>query len=418
MLTPGKGDGHPSLEKDLSMVSGAQQQATPFQPRSRHLGLVAFGIILTIATLVLPLVAGASTYRAGINVEIGQIDALDGNLYLSATEVTFDANAPADVYIAALAGSIDGSIDGSLNLLAGHTDVRADIGNTLNIAGGSVTVHGDVGGDLLVAGGNVTLAKQSVVDGDVIITGGKVRVEGLVRGTVYGSALIIQHGGTVDGDMELQASRIILDGSARVNGDVRYQSPIDAEVAPRAQVTGTIDHTDATPWSGVDGGALSPFGALLRLVWSLLVGAVVIAAAPRLANRIAEHGSRLLQPAAVGVLSLFLIPVLALLLLNAVIGIPIGILLLLLLAIGLYLSQIFAGLTIGRFLMPRSWRDGSRGFLLLAMTIGVLIIASLRMLPIPFLGLIVTAIVTFWGLGAAVLLLTDLTSRRLRARSV
>lgn len=417
MLIPGEGSRHPTLEKGLSMVSGVQQQATPSHPRSRHLGLVACGIILLIATLALPLAAGASTYRAGLNVEIGQIDPLDGNLYISATEVGFDANAPADVYIAALAANVDGTIDGSLNLLAGHTDVRADIANSLSIAGGSVTVHGDVGGDLLIAGGNVTLTEQSVVEGDVIVTGGKLRVEGLVRGTVYGSALIVQHGGTVDGDMELQASRFILDGSARVNGDIRYQSPVGAEVAQRAQVTGTIDHTDATPWSGIGGGALSPFGSLLRLVWSLLVGAVMIAAAPRLASRIAEHGSRFLQPAAVGVISLFLTPVLAVLLLNAVIGIPIGILLLVLLAIGLYLSQIFAGLTIGRFLMPRSWRDGSRGFLLLAMTIGVLIIAVLRMLPIPFLGLIVTAIVTFWGLGAAVLLLTDLTSSRLRARS-
>jgi hypothetical protein len=86
--------------------------------------------------------------------------------------------------------------------------------------------------------------------------------------------------------------------------------------------------------------------------------------------------------------------------------------------VGLYLSQVFAGLAIGRYLMPRSWRDGSRGYLLLAMTLGVIIIAAIRMAPVPFLGPVVTAIVTFWGFGAAVMLVTDLTSTRLRERAI
>lgn len=400
------------------MVSGPREQATSSHPRSRHLALAAFGIILVIATLALPLLAGASTYRAGFNVEISRTDPLSGNLYISATDVTFNANAPADVYIMAVTGNVNGSIDGSLTLLAGHTNVRADVDGSLLVAGGSVTIRGRVGGDVVVAGGNVALTEQSVIDGDVIVTGGDIRMEGLVGGTVHGSAMSIEHSGTVDGDMELQASRLVLDSSARVTGDVRYQSALEAEIAPLARVTGTIERTDATPWSGIGGGALSPFGALLRLTWLLLVGSAVVAGAPRLANRVAEHGAPLLQPAAIGIVSLFLIPVVAVLLLNTVIGIPIGILLLVLLAIGLYMSQIFAGLTIGRLLLPRSWRDGTRGFLLLAMTIGVLLIALLKMLPIPFLGLIVTAIVTFWGLGSAILLVTDLTSRRLRERSV
>jgi cytoskeletal protein CcmA (bactofilin family) len=398
------------------MAPGAQQQ-TASHPRSRHLAVIALGIILVIATLALPLLAGASTYRAGLNVEINQVDSLSGNLYISASEIHFDASAPADVYIMAVTGDVEGSIDGSLNLLAGRTSVRADVGDSLLIAGGLVTIHGNVGGDLIVAGGNVTLSDQSFVDGDVIVTGGKIRTAGLVRGTVYGSALSIQHSGTVDGDMELQASRLLLDSSARVDGDIRYQSPIEADIAPLSEVTGTVERTDATPWNGIGGGALSPFGPLLKLTWLLLVGAVLVAAAPRLANRIAEHGNPFLQPAAVGLLSLFLVPVVAVLLLNTIIGIPIGVLLLMLLVIGVYMSQIFAGLTIGRILMPRSWRDGSRGFLLLAMTIGVLIIAILKMLPVPFLPLAVTAIVTFWGLGAVVLLVTDLTSSRLRERS-
>jgi hypothetical protein len=178
------------------------------------------------------------------------------------------------------------------------------------------------------------------------------------------------------------------------------------------------DRTNSAPWTGIGDGALHPFGSLLKLTWSLLAGAAVIALAPRLASRIADHATPPLQPAAVGLISLVLLPVVALLLLGTILGIPLGVLLLLMLPVGLYLSQIFAGLAIGRFLMPRSWRDGSRGYLLLAMTLGVLIIAVVRMAPVPYLGPIVTAIATFWGFGATVMLVTDLTSNRLRERAI
>lgn len=399
------------------MPSGTPLHVDASPSRGRDLGLLAFGIILVIATLAVPLLSGASTYRGGLNVSVDQGDRLSGNVYIAAPDVTFDANAPGNVSILTVTGEVRGRINGSLTMLAGRTSVRADIDGSVHVAGGDVTIHGNVGGDLVVAGGNVSLKSGSIVSGDVIVAGGKVRLDGTVRGTVYGSAVNILHSGTVEGDMQLQTSRLVLDDGARVSGDLRYQSSIDGKIAGSAQVMGLTERTNATPWTGVGADAMSPFGSLLKLTWSLLAGAVVIAAMPRLTSRVAEHASQLLQPAAVGVLSLFLIPVVALLLIVTVIGIPIGVFLLMLLPIALYLSQVFVGLTIGRFLMPRSWRDGSRGFLLLAMTLGVLIIAVLRMLPVPFIGPVITAIVTFWGLGAAVMLLTDLTSSRLRERA-
>lgn len=393
---------------------GAHSTAPVAHPRSRFLGIAAFAIILLVATVAVPLLAGASTYRSGLNVRVGQSESLSGNVYIVAPEMRFDATAPQDVYIATISGNVHGSIAGSLNLLAGRTSVDADVDGSVHVAAGNVTIHGNVGGDLVVAGGNVTIASGATIAGDLVVTGGSVDLEGTVNGSVYGSALAIQHGGDVQGDMHLQASRLSVDNDARVRGDLRYQSPVDASIDNETGISGTIERTNSAPWSGVGDGALRPFGSLLKLAWSLLAGAALIAIAPRLASRVADHARPFLQPAGIGVGSLILVPVVAMLLIGTVIGIPIGLILLALLPIALYLSQVFVGLTIGRMIMPRSWKDGSRGALLLAMTIGVIVIAGLRMLPVPFVGPVVTAIVTFWGLGAVILLLTDLTSRRLR----
>ena len=393
---------------------GDHSTASFAHPRSRVLGIAAFAIILLVATIAMPMFAGASTYKSGLNVDVGQSDTLTGNVYIVAPEMHFDATAPQDVYIATVSGNVHGSVSGSLNLLAGRTSVHARVGGSVHVAAGNVTIHSDVGGDLIVAGGNVTVASGATISGDLVITGGTVDLEGTITGSVYGSALNVRLNGEVQGDMHVQASRLAVEDDARIRGDLRYQSPVDANIENETGISGVIDRTNASPWAGVGDGALRPFGSLLKLTWSLLAGAALVAIAPRLASRVAHHARPFLQPAGIGVVSLILIPVIAMLLIGTIIGIPIGLILLVLLPIVLYMSQVFVGITIGGMILPRSWKDGSRGALLLAMTIGVILVAGVRMLPVPFLGPIVTAIVTFWGVGSVVLLLTDLTSRRLR----
>lgn len=388
--------------------------ATSVNAQSRLLGLAAFAIIALLATIAVPFLSSASTYQSGLSVDIDPTDQLEGNVYVVAPELRFDATAQKDVSIATITGDVHGRIGGNLHLLAGRTDVHAEVEGSVYVMAGNVSIHNRVGGDVVIAGGNVTISPESTITGDLIVAGGTVQMDGTIRSMMYGTALNLQQHGTVNDGVEVQASRLVLHDSARVSGDIHYQSPAEAKISSSAQISGAVDHTNAAPWSGIGGGALSPFGSILKLVWSLLAGATVIGLMPRLASRVADHGSLLFQPAAVGLIAIFMLPVIAMLLLGTILGIPIGIIMLALIPIGLYLSQVFAGLTLGRFLMPRSWRDGSRGYMLLAMTLGVIIIGLIRMAPVPFLGPIVTAIVTFWGFGALVLLVGDLTSDRLR----
>lgn len=386
--------------------------------RGRFLGLAAFGIMLLLATIALPLVSGASTYHSGLSVEIGSTDRMEGNVYIIAPELRFNATAPANVSIVTMNGDIRGRINGNLHLLAGHTNVHAVVGGSVYAAAGNVRIHDRVDGDVIVTGGDVTITSGATIDGDLIIAAGTASVDGTIRGSVYGTALTISQEGTVEDNVEVQASRLVVGKNARINGDLRYQSPIDARMSSSARVTGAIDRTNAAPWSGVGAGALSPFGSLLKLTWSLLTGAALIVLMPRLASRIADHGSLILQPAAVGLIAMILLPLAGVFLLGTIIGIPLGVILLTLIPIGLYLSQICAGVSLGRIILPGSWQDGTRGSLLLAMTLGVILIGVIRMAPVPFLGPIVTVLVTFWGFGALVMVVTDLTSRRLRASRV
>jgi hypothetical protein len=94
-----------------------------------------------------------------------------------------------------------------------------------------------------------------------------------------------------------------------------------------------------------------------------------------------------------------------------VIGFPAGLLLLTLYGMAIYLTHAIAGMALGRFMLPRAWNDGSRGFLLLAMTLGVLAIAVFRFLPLPWVWAVISTVVTVWGLGAAVMVVPQLGRR-------
>jgi cytoskeletal protein CcmA (bactofilin family) len=383
-------------------------------PRSTHLGLTAFGLILLLVTLAVPMLAGASEYRTGNDVTLGETETFTENVYISARRATFDARTTKDLNVLAANANIGGTIGGSLNILAGSADMAGTVTGSVHIAGGNVDVSGTIDGDLLVAGGNVNLTSQGTVRGDLIVTGGNVNLRGTVEGKVYGGVMTFTHGGTVGGDIHLQANDLDLLFSARVGGDLRYQSTQSADIDDATSVSGQVVRTNDAPWRGVEDGALRPFGLLLRTAWALVLGAAIIALAPRLATRIAEHAEPFLRPMVLGIVALIGIPLAAVIALVTIVGIPLGMLLMLGVALALYLSQIFVGLTLGRYVLPRSWRDGSRGFSLLAMTIGLLAISGLRMIPFPYVGAGVALIVGIWGLGASIQIIGDLTSRRTR----
>jgi len=392
-------------------------RAAPNAPRGRFLGLVTFAIMLVLATVAVPLLGSASGYRGGFTVNTSG-STVDGNLYVASFRSRIDTDVRGDLSIASFTSSIYGNTGGSLHLLGGRTSLHGDVNGSLYVASGNVDIHGTVGGDLVIGAGRATLTDSSRVEGDVIVLAGQLSSRGEVDGTLYASALLLDQEGTVNGSMEVQADRLDISGSATIGGNVRYQSPTDASISSGAMIGGTTERTNAAPWTGIGDGALAPFGPLLKLVWSLLVGAALVGLAPRLMNRLGEVASPIVQPGILGAIGLLSIPVFATVALITILGIPIGILMILAWLVGLYMSQIVVGLAIGRFLLPRRWRDGSRGYLLLAMTIGVILIGALRMVPVPFVNMAVMLLVTILGLGAILSIFADLTSDRLRASRV
>ena len=247
-----------------------------------------------------------------------------------------------------------------------------------------ITIVGDVlvdsdetTSDIVVVDGNVTV--RGTVDGSIIVADGDVTIRG-----------------NVTGDVVTFAGTAILGRRANVEGDLFYGDK-EPQVASGAQVGGDVEKIDA----GDVGLGLSIGVWIAVTVSTLLLGLLLLLLFPKAADATARTlKARKGMVALTGVLAFILLPVIGVVLLVTVVGIPLGVGLLLALLPLYGLGYTAGAFLVGRLILSKSSR-------IVAFLVGLVILRALAI--VPFLGSLVWLIATILGLGA--LLLTALRSR-------
>ena len=259
-------------------------------------------------------------------------------------------------------------------------------------ASADATADGD---DRIVLVGSVLVEREEVA-GDIYVLDGDV----LVRGTVTGDVIVgdgdVTIRGTVQGDVVTVTGLATLGRAGRVQGDIVYADD-EPVLTPGAQVGGEIQKFDAG-----DAGILGAIGAFIAITLSMfLLGLILLLLAPRAADAVAATAKE--KPglsALVGLLAFFLIPIIAIAAFFTVVGIPLGVVLLLLLLPLYAISYVTAAFALGRRILK-----GSR---ILAFLVGLVILGLLSLIPIA--GGLIAFLATLFGLGLLIMTL-------LRARS-
>lgn len=370
------------------------------------MGLAALTLVLLFATVLLPLQAMGAEFRAGGSM---QVDEFTDNAYVSAFSFELEGDASGDLTILAATSTIHGNVAGSLQTMAGDTEILGDVDGSLRVLGGNVTLTGSVAGDVIMAGGQLNIQSASTIGGDVIVAGGSVDLRGTVEGDYRGTTVNTVIGGTVAGDVQLESPRIRLLSSAEVGGDVLYASVGQLTQTGSPTVDGVIERSSVAPWE--EPGAGPTFNRPMLTLWGLLTGALLIVLIPRVMAAIGRNATDLLPAFAVGLPLIVVLPALGIAAAVAVVTLPIGVLLLGFWIAALFLAQVVAGLAIGRWILPDRWNDGSRGYTLLAMTLGVLLIAAVGYIPVPFVSTVLLVIMSIWSVGAIAMLIPRLGTR-------
>jgi hypothetical protein len=256
------------------------------------------------------------------------------------------------------------------------------------LAAGSASAAPD---RVVITGG--TAVPRGETAGDVVVVDGPVRIGGHVTGDVFSVSGPVRVTGRIDGDLMTVADRAFLARSARVGGDLRYADERPA-LAPGARVGGTISSED---WADAGNG----WGWISRFAWwlavsvsTLVVGALLVWLAPG-ALRAAQRAVRAHLGATIGAGVAVAIgaPLLAILALVTLVGIPFGAALLLAALPVLLVAYSTAAWLAGRGML----RDSPAGPWL-ALLAGWALLRALALIPV--VGGLVGLAATVVGLGA------------------
>jgi len=272
---------------------------------------------------------------------------------------------------------------------AAEGDARPDPEDQIVLSGSVSVPRGKEAGEIVVFHGSATVA--GVALGDVVVLDGPIVVNGQVSGSVI----------AVTGD-------VTLGPGAQVRGDVIAGGTVDATKG--SQVSGDVSDDVAFTLRG-------PLEAVARfLVWlalsvsTLLLGVALVLFAPRGAD--AVHLSATTGPwtsAGWGLGALVGLPVLAVLLVVSVLGLPLGLTLLLALAFVFFVGFALSAWLVGRLL----WRPPRNRWL--ALLFGWVVASAAT--AIPYAGGVVWVAGSGFGLGAATVATWRARGRRGRHRA-
>jgi hypothetical protein len=242
---------------------------------------------------------------------------------------------PGDVIVAGGSIEFSGSAGGDYLGAGGQQQIAGRVAGSVRAAGGEVWLRAPVERNATLAGGRIEHGREGEIAGNVYLVGGEVQVLGSVDGFLHATGGTVVLDGGVGDDVRLQAGRLHVGPSARIGGFLRYSvEPDNVTIDPGAEIAGQVI-------------ALPPpkrpaFWAL-RIAWHfgfLVAGAVAVALLPALVAA-ASQALRRRPWAAVGFGLLWIIgvPILAGVLANTVVGIPLALIAVALYVISLYLAR-------------------------------------------------------------------------------
>ncbi len=316
----------------------------------------------------------------------------------AADDIVLNDNVNGSTALAGNSIETSGKVDGFSALLGNNIsfDGQTDYGLFL---GNNIEITGNVNNDALIAGNIISTDKNSKFNRDTIIAGADVVLAGDFSRNVsiYGTKIVIKNA-NIKGNVKLYSENIKIENSV-IAGNLSYPSDASAKIG-EGIVAGKIIKTDAINNNEQNSYMNVVSSKVLSFACYALIFAIICLLFPKVIEYINKKYEKIsfdngLELFTKGLLSLVLIPIIAIILMITVIGVPLSIILIVLYFIALYLSTIFMAYLLGYKIWQKLFNKDMN--MLLIGLIGLFILLILNLIPgIRYLVAIITIIV---GLG-------------------
>lgn len=374
---------------------------------------------LLLLSLALPV--QAAVWQQGDAVLLSNPNTDD--VYAAGGSVNVKAPVTGDVYAAGGDITINQPVSQDVVAAGGTLTLQSTVGDDARLAGGTIIINSPVTDDLVIAGGNITI--NANVGGDLVVVGGQVVVNGNVGGSVKISAGSVTLNGTYAGPLDIKAGELNLNGTYNSSGrfvasktlavqsGTVFNAPIEYY-----QPTGQMNFTSylknnatatyqaslapqekTTNWGGVAAAAMGWF-ALVTLVSAMVVMGLFIGLGGSLVGQIADDLKKHFWLRSAGGLIYFIVlPVVSLILMITLIGMPLGLLSLAIFIFSLIFAKMVTAVILAAWLVRQTKKNWT-GWRLWLVAVGFYII--LRVLGyIPIVGWLAGALAVCAVFGAA-----------------
>ena len=356
--------------------------------------------VLAVSMLI-PMLASASVITLQKQVVVPASSTIAEDLYLIGGSVTSSGRVLGDLTATGGTIVVNGPIAVDAAIAGGNVTVLGSIGDDLRIAGGNVTVNASVGGDLMFAGGNVTIAGDRI-GGDVAGVGGTITLTTPVRGNLHVKGGQVYLNAPINGSVIVTAGEVTLGSAAVISGSFTYSARNEATMEQGAHVSGATNFIQHKVEASVKGRAAALLSVLLLIKFvSMLIGGLFLGLFFRRYSitMLESVQTGTLGNLARGVITMIVLPVLSVILLVTVVGIPFGVLgivtFIALCTLGALMTPVLIGAYLWKWIFKAplavSWDR---------ILVGVILYSLLGFIPI--IGWLLMLLLTLLAIGATV----------------
>jgi len=345
--------------------------------------------------------AAAIEKRSGHLVRVGSNEVVEESLVTSGETVEIDGTVNGSVIAPARRVVVRGDIKGDLFVGGQQAEISGTVEGSVFVWCQTLTVSGQVGRGMYFWGQVLQLDPSGRVNTDVWAGGDTLRLSGTVGRDVAWFGGAVDSSGSIGRNLQAQTGLLTVARSARIGGNIEahVHTKDEVQIDPGATIGGATKISLMKPSPSKYTDSKFYFWQAIWLASALILGLILKWLAPVLFEVPLNTGGSLARSAGVGFLALVATPIAAIIVCVTLVGIPLGILGLILWGVSIYLAKVFVGAALGREL--RLGRAGERPTFALALLAGLIMVFVA--INLPYVGSWLSFLVVLVGLGLAVL---------------
>ena len=192
--------------------------------RKRTHWLLAVSAVLLAALLFAP---SALAFEDDPDGYLPEGETINDDLVISYGEVTIDGTVHGDVMASGNTITVNGTIDGNLLLNCDSATLNGTVGGSVAFIGQRLTLNSSVDGTIYFAGAELVLGEEALVKHNILFLGFNLKSfpGSVVQQDIRATGAQMQLGGTIKQNLDADLDAIEIDGIIEGNAEVDIQAP-------------------------------------------------------------------------------------------------------------------------------------------------------------------------------------------------